>query len=92
MVSELKTIYKSIFQVFCASENQICKFILQKRNMSFYELRLEYASEGGSNHIDWKDKMEFMMEDNGLKEFINNDIPKPLTSNAKDLAECGKCV
>ena len=32
------------------------------------------------------------MEENGLKEFIYHDIPKPPTSNAKDLVEWRKCV
>jgi len=54
--------------------------------MSFYGLRLKYALEGISNYISWKDKMEVVLEDNGLNEFIYHDIPKPSTSNAKDLA------
>jgi len=36
--------------------------------------------------------MEAILEDNGLKEFIDNDISKPATSDAKDLAEWKKCV
>ena len=48
--------------------------------------------EGNSNYIVWKDRMEAMLEDNGLKEFIDQDIPKPLASNAKDLAEWKNCV
>ena len=32
------------------------------------------------------------MEDNELKEFIDHDIPKPPTSNAKDLTELRKWV
>jgi len=53
--------------------------------MSFYGLRLEYALEGSSNYVGWKDSMEIVFEDNWLKEFIDHDIPKPPTSNAKDL-------
>ena len=53
--------------------------------MSFYGLRLEYALEGNSNYIFWKDMMEAMLEDNGLKEFIDHYIPKPPTSDANDL-------
>lgn len=60
--------------------------------MIFYGLRLEYALEGNSNYIAWKDRMEALLEENGLKEFIDQDIPKPSTSNAKDLAEWRKCV
>lgn len=31
--------------------------------------------------------MEEVLEDNGMKEFIDNDIPKPPTIDAQDLAE-----
>lgn len=60
--------------------------------MSFYDLRLEYALEGNSNYIAWKDRIEVMLEDNGLKEFIDHEILKPPTSDAKDLAEWRKCM
>ena len=60
--------------------------------MAFYSLRLEYALEGSSNYIAWKDRVEAMLEDNGLKEFIDQDIPKLTTSNAKNLAKWKKCV
>lgn len=60
--------------------------------MSFYGLRLEYALEGSSNYISWKDKMEVVLEDNGLKEFIENDIPKSPTTDAVDVANSKKCV
>ena len=50
--------------------------------MYFNELRLEYALEGSSNYIAWKDRMEAVLEDNGLKEFIDAEIPKPATSDA----------
>ena len=45
--------------------------------MAFNGLRLKYALEGSSNYISWKDRMEAMLEDNGLKEFIDSDVPKP---------------
>lgn len=48
--------------------------------MDLYGLRLEYALEGSSNYVAWKVCMEAMLEDNGLKEFIDNDIQK-LTTN-----------
>jgi hypothetical protein len=51
--------------------------------MSFNGLRLEYALEGSSNYIAWKDRMEAVLEDNGLKEYIDKDVPKP---DAKDTA------
>ena len=50
--------------------------------MAFKALRLEYALEGSSNYIAWKDNMEAVLEDNGLKEFIDNDVPKPTSSDA----------
>eukprot|EP00253_Pinus_taeda_P025116 PITA_25116 len=60
--------------------------------MVFYGLRLEYALEGNSNYIAWKDRMEVVLEDNGLKEFIDQEIPKPTSTNAQELAEWKKCV
>ena len=50
--------------------------------MSFNGLRLEYDLEGSLNYISWKDKMEAVLEDNGLKEFIDSDVPKPTSSDA----------
>ena len=51
--------------------------------MSFNGLRLEYALKGSLNYIAWKDRMEAVLEDNGLKEFIDNDIPKPTRIDAQ---------
>ena len=45
--------------------------------MYFNGLRLEYSLEGNSNYIAWKERMEVVLEENGLNEFIDNDIPKP---------------
>ena len=53
--------------------------------MAFNGLRLEYALEGSSNYIAWKDKMEEVLKDNGLKEFIDNDVPKPVVTNAANI-------
>ena len=52
--------------------------------MSFNGLRLEYALEGSSNYIAWKDRMEAVLDDNGLKEFIDTDIPKPTDATQDD--------
>ena len=60
--------------------------------MASYGLRLEYALEGSSNYITLKDRMEVVLEDNGLKDFIDKEIPKPVATNAKELAEWKKCV
>jgi hypothetical protein len=53
--------------------------------MSFNGLRLEYALEGNSNYIAWKDRMEAVLEDNGLKEYIDKDIPKPDVTDTVNL-------
>ena len=50
--------------------------------MAFNGLRLEYALDGSSNYIAWKDRMEAVPEDNGLKKFIDSDVPKPGSSDA----------
>jgi hypothetical protein len=53
--------------------------------MSFNGLRLEYALEGISNYIAWKDRMEASLEDNGLKEYIDKDVPKPDATDTENL-------
>jgi len=50
--------------------------------MAFYGLRLEYALEDNSNFIAWRDKMEVVLENNDLKEFVDQEIPNPTTSDA----------
>jgi hypothetical protein len=49
---------------------------LFKIEMFFNGLRLEYALEGRCNYIAWKDRMEAVLEDNGLKGYIDVDAPK----------------
>ena len=53
--------------------------------MAFNGLRLEYALEGSYNYIAWKYMMEEVLEDNGLKEFIDNDVPKPVVTDVANL-------
>eukprot|EP00253_Pinus_taeda_P007721 PITA_07721 len=60
--------------------------------MVFYDLRLEYALEGSLNFIAYRDKMEEMLEDNGLKEFIDQEVPKLAALDAENLAKWKKCV
>ena len=60
-------------------------FLGVKVEMSFNGLRLEYALEGNLNYITWKDRMEAVLDDNGLKEFIDAEIPKPASSDATTL-------
>jgi len=50
--------------------------------MAFNGLRIEYALDDSSNYIKWKDRIEVVLEDNGLKDFINKKFPKPAASNA----------
>ena len=49
--------------------------------MSLNGLRLVYALDGSLNYIAWKDKMEAVLEDNGLKDFIDSNVPKPRSSD-----------
>jgi hypothetical protein len=53
--------------------------------MDFNGLSLEYAFEGRSNYISWKDRMEVVIEDNGLKEFIDKDVLKPDVADAANI-------
>ena len=50
--------------------------------MAFNGLRHKYALNGSSNYIAWKDRMEAVLEDNRLKGFIDQEVPKPETANA----------
>jgi len=58
--------------------------------MEFYGLTLEYALDVISNYIAWKDRMEVVLEDNGLKDFIDQEIPKPIDKTEQ--VEWKKCV
>ena len=60
--------------------------------MAFNGLRLEYALDGSLNYISYKDHMEAVLEDNSLKDFIDQEDPKPAAANAQELAESKKCV
>ena len=42
---------------------------------------MDSALNGSLNYIAWKDRMEVVLEDNGLKEFINSDVPNPGSSD-----------
>jgi hypothetical protein len=53
--------------------------------MAFNGLRLEYALEGISNYIAWKDRMVVVLEDNGLKEFTDKYVLKPDVADAANL-------
>ena len=46
---------------------------------------MEYALEGSSNYIAWRDRMEAVLDDNGLKEFIDAEVPKPASSDVAAL-------
>ena len=85
----MNSILRREFEV--AGANRI-HIIIQGWPMAFYGLRLEYALEGSSNYIAWKDRMRDVLEDNGLKDFIDEEIPKPASTNAQELVEWKKCV
>ena len=51
--------------------------------MYFNGLNLEYGLERNLNYITWNYMMEAVLEDNGLKEFIDIDIPKPAATDAQ---------
>ena len=53
--------------------------------MDFNGLRLDYALKGSSNYISWKDRMEAVLKDNGLKEFIEKCVPKPDAADVANL-------
>ena len=52
----------------------------------------EYALEGSLNFIAWRDGIDPVLEDNGLKEFIDQEVPKLSATDAQKLAEWKKCV
>jgi len=58
--------------------------------MAFNGLRLKYALDGSLNYIAWKDHMEAVLEDNDLKDFIDQEVPKP--TDATQLTKLKKCV
>jgi len=60
--------------------------------MAFYGLRLEYDLASSLNFISWMDKMEVVLEDNGLKEFVDQETPKPMALNTHNLVEWNNCV
>ena len=59
-----------------------CKNLFSAGTMSFNGLRLAYALKGTSNLCALKDKMEVVLDDNGVWEYTQTDIPKPTTSYA----------
>ena len=71
-----------------AGEIKFVVSFLIVRRISFYGLQLEYALEASSNYIAGKERMEVVVEEKKLKEFIDIDIP----TYAQDLVEWRKCV
>eukprot|EP00253_Pinus_taeda_P004565 PITA_04565 len=51
---------------------------------------LKHAVDGSSNYIAWKDHMEAVLEDNGLKDFVDQEIPKP--TDKTEQVEWRKCL
>lgn len=54
--------------------------------MYFSGLRLEYALEGSSNFMAWKDRMEVVLDENSVLEYVKNDIEKPSQLDAQQLS------
>jgi len=48
--------------------------------------------EANLNFIAWRDMVEVVLEDNGLKEFVEQAILKPTTTDAQNLVKWKKCV
>ena len=70
-------------------------FLVPKLKMSFNGL--EYALEGSSNYVAWKYRMEAVLEDNGLKEFVDMDVQKPtdpaeVEAWQKKMAKCRRIL
>ena len=53
--------------------------------MAFNGLRLEYALEGSSKYNAWNEGMEAVLEDNVLKGFIGNYVPKPVVTDVANI-------
>ena len=58
---------------------------------------MEYALEGSSNYIAWRDRMEVVLNENGLKEFIDAEVPKPsdaalVEAWQKKIAKCRRIL
>lgn len=51
--------------------------------MSFNGLRLEYTIKGTSNFIACNDRMEYVIDDNGVLAYNKANIPKLAISNAQ---------
>jgi len=60
--------------------------------MTFNRLRLEYALEGNSNSITWKDLMEEVLDENGLLEYIKTNFAKAVEYDAQNLSQKKKDV
>lgn len=58
--------------------------------MYFNGLRLEYSLEGILNFCARKDRMEVVLGGNGALEYTCTDIPKPVVSDAQQLAQWKK--
>lgn len=50
--------------------------------MDFDGLNIEYALEGTSNFVTWKDHMEAVLDDNGFLEYIKTYVEKPQAYDA----------
>ena len=60
--------------------------------MDFNGLGLEYALEGTSNFVAWKECMEAVLDENGFLEYIKIDFAQPLEYDAQNRAQWKKDV
>ncbi len=60
--------------------------LFRTEKMTFNGLTLEYALEGNSNFIAWKDHMEDILDDNGFLEYIKRDVAIPAEFDVQNLA------
>ena len=55
-------------------------------------LTLVYNLEGTTNFVAWKIRMEAILDDNGMLEYIKKNVAKSPTFNAQGLAQWKKDV
>ena len=68
---------------FFAGGIRICSnvFLVSKLRCLSADCDWSMPFEGSSNYIAWKYRMEAVLDDNGMKEFIDAEVPKPTSSD-----------
>ena len=86
MVSELDSYQKRDFKVIFIGVSDLQDQFFRAIRMDFDGLRLDYSPQGRLNYVSWKDRMEAVPEDNGLKECFESEIPKQEAAHTQILA------